>query len=171
MGLFKRKNKMTIEEYASYNLYIISNGEEKFFENNKDFLKFDIYSEIAYYTFFAYISEMILLKKYSKPTVTKIVEKIIGKMIEIQYEDCTPKTEKTKILLQNLYGSCYNELKIKNFDFSEKENLNDMAKLFLEILGISTDIIYIMLVCIEFSSFIMFHTTDILNNDIKLIEK
>ena len=46
-----------------------------------------------------------------------------------------------------------------------------MAKLFLEILGISTDIIYIMLVCIEFSSFIMFHTTDILNNDIKLIEK
>lgn len=162
---------MTVEEYAYYNLYIISNGTGNFFENNKDFLKFDIYSEIAYYTFFTYISEIILLKKYSKSTVDKIVEKIIGRMIEIQYEDCTPKTEETKISLQNLYSSCYNKLKRENFDFSEKEDLNDMAKLFLEILDIPTDIIYAMKMCIEFSAFVQFHTQDILNNDIELIEK
>ena len=37
MGFFKKKNKMSIEEYAYYNLYIISNGAGNFFENNKDF--------------------------------------------------------------------------------------------------------------------------------------
>lgn len=58
--MFNKKNKMTIKEYAYYNLYIISNGAENFFGQNKDFLKFNIYSEIAYYTFFTYISEIIL---------------------------------------------------------------------------------------------------------------
>ena len=169
--MFNKKNKMTIKEYAYYNLYIISNGAGNFFEQNKDFLKFDIYSEITYYSFFTYISEIILLKKYSKTTVDKIVEKIIGRIIELQYEDCTPKTEETKSSIEKLYSSCYNKLKTEKFDFSKKEDLNDMAKLFLQTLDIPTDIIYVMKICIEFSGFVKFHTQDILNKNIKLIEK
>lgn len=169
--MFNKKDKMTIKEYAYYNLFIISNGTGEFFEQNKDFLKFDIYSEIAYYTFFTYITGIILLKKYSKTTVDKIVEKIIDRIIEIQYEGCTPKTEETKSSIENLYSSCYNNLKTEEFDFTEKEDLNDMAKLFLQILDIPTDIIYVMNICIEFSGFVKFHTQDILNKNIKLIEK
>lgn len=169
--MFNKKNKMDIKEYAYYNLYIISNGAGNFFEQNKDFLRFDIYSEIAYYTFFTYISEIILLKKYPKTTVDKIVEKILGRIIEIQYEDCTPKTEENKNSIENLYSSCYNKLKKESIDFSKKEDLNIMPKLFLQILDIPIDINYVMKICIEFSGFIKFHTQDILNKNIKLIEK
>lgn len=169
--MFNKKNKMTIKEYAYYNLYIISNGAENFFGQNKDFLKFNIYSEIAYYTFFTYISEIILLKKYPETTVDKIVEKILDRIKELQYENCTPKTEETKSSIENLYSSCYNKLKKEGFDFSKKEDLSNMAKLFLQILDIPTDIMYVMKISIEFSGFVKFHTQDILNPNIKLIEK
>lgn len=168
--MFNKKDKMTIKEYAYYNLYIIGNGAGNFFEQNKDFLKFDIYSEIAYYTFFTYISELILLKKYKETTAHKIAEKILERIIEIQYEGCTPKTEETRKSIENLYSSCYDKLKQEGFDFSKKEDLYNMSKLFLQILDISTDINYIMKMCIEFSSFVKFHTQDILNKNIKLIE-
>lgn len=46
-----------------------------------------------------------------------------------------------------------------------------MAKLFLQILDIPTDIMYVMKMSIEFSGFVKFHTQDILNPNIKLIEK
>lgn len=169
--MFNKKSKITIKEYAYCNLYIISNRAENFFERNKNFLKFDIYSEIAYYTFFTYISEVILLKKYPKTTVDKIVKEILNRIIELQYEDCTPKTEETKSSIENLYSSCYNKLKQECFCFSEKEDLYNMSKLFLQILDIPTDIIYIMEICSEFSHFVKFHTQDILNINIKLIQK
>ena len=46
--MFNKKGKMTIKEYAYYNLYIISNGPGNFFEQNKDFLKFDISTDTNY---------------------------------------------------------------------------------------------------------------------------
>ena len=79
------KKKVSIQQYSYYILYIISYGSKNFFESNKEFLKFDIYSEIAYYIFFVYISKQILLIKYSQQTVDSIVNNIILKNIEIEY--------------------------------------------------------------------------------------
>lgn len=171
MSIFKKKNKMTIKQFAYYNLGIIVMGAGNFFENNKEFLKFDLYSEIAYYTFFTYISGLILLKKYSKDIVKKIVELIIDRMIDVQYEDCMPKTEEVKNRIHNLYEEYYNKLEAGKFDLNDKNSVYNMAKLFFDVLEITPDMSYIMKVSIEFSEFVINLTPDILNNNIELIEE
>ena len=172
MGLFKRKNKMTIEQYAYYNLYIISSGADNFFKNNEEHIKFNIQSEILYYTYFTYVCEVILSTKYSENTVKKIVEKIINRISDLQYEDCEPKTEETRETIKNLYKEYYNELKTKQFDFREKTALMEMAKCFLKDLEINPyDAILVMNICIEITAFIKYHTQDILRKDILLIEE
>lgn len=172
MGLFKRKNKMTVEQYAYYNLYIISSGADNFFKNNKENIKFDIQSEILYYTYFTYVCEVILLTKYSEDTVRKVVEKIISRISDLQYEDCEPKTEETRETIKNLYEDYYNELKTKQFNFRENSDLMDMAKCFLKNLEINTyDAILVMNICMEITAFIKYHTQDILRKDIILMEE
>ena len=170
MKLFNKKDKMTIEKYSYYVLGIICCGAGNFFERNKDIIKFDLYSEIAYYTFFTYISEIIMLKKYSANIVEQVKELIIKRMIEVQYKDCSPKDENTIEILQNIYADYYNILKLKSYDFNKEEDLYDISKLFLQILELPTDIIYIMNICFEFSGFVKFHTKNILNDKIKIIE-
>lgn len=168
---FNKKNKMALETYSYYVLYIISNGAKNFFEDVKDFIKFDLYSEIAYYTFFTYISETILLRKYSENTVNKIKNLIIKRIIKLQYKDCAPQSEEMITTLQCLYNEYYNILKMSAYDFNKEEDLYKISKLFLEILELPADITCIMKISIEFASFIKFHTQNILNNNIEIIEK
>jgi hypothetical protein len=154
----------TIEQYAYYIIKCLSISEKNFFKDNKH-IKYNLFSQTLYYIYHLYICEQILFIKYTEETAINIILKATDILLEYQSENQTSKID----FKNNMFSSLLH-LKSENIKITEKEDMQKLAKLFLEDVNLSTnDAIMILNVFTSFSSFIIYHSEDIINKNIQLI--
>lgn len=165
--LFKKKNKKykyNVEEYAYYIINCLSASEKNFFQNNKT-IKYNLFSQTLYYLYYLYICEQILSSKYANEISNEIILKSCDIILERQSKSQINKSE----FQNNMF--CYLlYLKSEEIKINVKNDLQKLAKQFLEDNSLNPDdAIMILNIFTSFSTFIVYHSKDILNENIILI--
>lgn len=167
----KKNIKINSKQYSEIIVYIITQNEKVFFHDSSD-IEYNLFSEALYFIFHLYLSEQILLKKYNKEISKNIINNAINSLVELQFEEIEEdKSDNVKTSIYNYYKTTYMNLEKFNFDIlNSKEDLIELSKTYLECLnGNSLDGIKIMNLNIQFSTFITYHFSTILNKNIKLL--
>ena len=166
MGIFKKKEEkyqFDIEQYAYYIIKCLSISEKSFFQDNKN-IEYDLFSQTLYYLYHLYICEQLLYSKYPEEIVNEIILKASEIILECQSENQIDKKDfKDKMFCFLL------NIKIENIKINKKEDLQKLAKLFLEdSCSLQNDAIILLNLFMSFTTFIAYHAEDIVNEKIKL---
>ena len=121
---------------------------------------------MIYLQYLLYISQKLLEKKYS-------IEKVnyfINGAIETIIDSLTFISDEKKGIYVNLMKKQYNLFSNESIDVFSKNGLSRLANLLEEDYNIYHDITPHMNIVLEFTSFIKFHSEDILNEQLKIVD-
>lgn len=158
----KEKYQFNVDQYAYYLIKCLTISEKKFFEHNKN-IDYDLFSQTLYYLYHLYICEQLLSIKYTDVIVNKIILKASDIILECQSENQIDK----KNFKEEMFCFLLN-LKNENIKINKQEDLQKLAKLFLEdSCSLQDDAITLLNLFMSFTTFITYHEKDIINNKIK----
>lgn len=159
--------KFNYNDYASFILYILSMGENTFFDDRQ--FQCNLYSQSLYYIYHIYICKQILSKKYNTYISELISDTAFNKISQVL------SSGSNNIKFKNIMNINYTSLKRSDINiFSIQDEVHNgftnLSKEFLNDLNLSTtDAISILNLTIKFTAFIKYHLKDILNPNIELV--
>lgn len=170
MNIFKRKDKempivVEITQYGvilGQTILLCSNDYDKFLENiNREI---DYFDYLMYLQYLLYISQELLKQKYEM----SVIDKIIGLAINNIINSLEFIKNDSKAKVTNMIKEQYRLINNEKVNINTQEGIEKLANMFQEDLEIKADALVHINIVLQFTSFIKFHSSDILNDNLIL---
>lgn len=163
----KRKNKISMEAFGERILskFILTSGD-RFFELAEDLNKNDFFDYLLYIQYLLYISQKILELKYTQNDVKRIINASINGIVDLfDTIDSSMKLEFKKHFKEG-YIELFDDI---NLDIFKEELMHELVTYFENDLNLEPNALNHQLIFVDFTLFIKYHASDILNDDIILV--
>ncbi len=171
-NLFKKKKPEISKEL--YGERVLSRILLKCAEKSPDLfdelgIKMEFTHYLLYIEYLLFLAEKIMAQRYSASTIRVIANCTIDGLVDYMDIVPTPQKGNCKRLLHQMYQEVRSYSEEICTDISSKRGLKNLSEAFLKDCGGEKELVGDLLVFTDFTGFIIYHTSDILNDEITIV--